>query len=188
MVLKADSKRIFADAYSSIAVVIGLGLIYLTGYHVIDSILGLLAGALIIRTGYKMIGGALKGLLDAADTDMLEDVVDILQKNSRPEWIDIQNMRTSHHGMYLYIDCHITMPWYWNLNKVSEQVRDAELLINHHFKERVELFVQAEPCKPKNCSECRIADCPVRQHPYRKKAQLSLEEVLHTEEHEKPAA
>lgn len=187
-VLAADSKRIFSDAYSSIAVVVGLVLIYFTHIFLIDSILGLLAGALIIRTGYKMVGSSMKGLLDAADIDMLQDVVEIMQSNSRPEWIDIQNMRTSHHGMYLYIDCHLTLPWYWNLNKVSDQVRDAELLINQNFKERVELFVQAEPCKPKHCPQCRIEDCPVRQAPYRKKSPLKLEEVLRPEFSEKPAA
>ncbi len=182
MVLRADSKRLSMDAYSSIALVLGLGIIYFTELYFIDSALAIVSGALIIRAGYFLIKQSVKGLLDAADTDVLSEVVELLQLHSRAEWIDVQNMRTSHHGMYLYIDCHLTLPWYWNLNKVSEQVRDAELLINKHFKERVELFVQAEPCKPKNCSECRITDCPVRQQPYRKKSPLKLENVLRPEE------
>ncbi|MGZ5243477.1 MAG: cation diffusion facilitator family transporter [Bacteroidia bacterium] len=182
MVLRADSKRLATDAYSSVGLVVGLTIIYFTDLYFIDSILAVLSGVLIIRTGYTLVKQSVKGLLDAADTDVLSDVVELLQLNSRVEWIDIQNMRTSHHGMYLYIDCHLTLPWYWNLNKVSEQVLEAELLINKHFKERVELFVQAEPCKPKNCSQCRIADCPVRQHAYRKKSPLRLEQILRPEE------
>lgn len=182
MVLRADSKRLATDAYSSVGLVVGLTIIYFTGIYYIDSILAVLSGMLIIRTGYKLVKQSVKGLLDAADTDILSEVVELLQLNSRVEWIDIQNMRTSHHGMYLYIDCHLTLPWYWNLNKVSEQVREAEFLINKHFKERVELFVQAEPCKPKNCPQCRIADCPVRKFAYRKKSPLRLDQVLRPEE------
>jgi cation diffusion facilitator family transporter len=169
LVLESDGKRILSDAYSSAGLIGGLIIIYFTGFKWMDSVIAIFCGLLIVRTGYKIVKQSIKGLLDAADTENLEEVVKVLQENSRSAWIDLQNMRASHHGMYLYIDCHITMPWYWNLRKVDEQVREAEEVVNKYFKERVELFVQADPCQPRHCHICRIEDCPVRQHPFRKR-------------------
>jgi cation diffusion facilitator family transporter len=182
LVLKADSNRILSDAYSSGALIIGLFIILFTHQHALDSFIAILSGGLIIRTGVKIVRASVPPLLDTADTETLEEVVNLLQENSRPAWIDIQNMRASHYGMYLYIDCHMTLPWYWNLKEVNEQIRDAELLINQHFKERVELFVQGEPCLPKNCPSCLLQDCPVRQAPYRGKHNWKLKEVLQAKE------
>jgi cation diffusion facilitator family transporter len=165
VILEGDSKRVLMDSFTSIALVGGLLIIYFTGLGWIDSCLAFFSGIFVIRTGYKIVKHSVKGLLDAADNTMLQEVMNVLQDGGRPEWIDIKNMRASHHGMYLYVDCHLTLPWYWSLQKVSEQVREAELLINQRFKERVELFVQAEPCKPRHCSECSMASCAMRQHP-----------------------
>lgn len=184
LVLKADSNRILSDAYSSFALIAGLFIILFTRLHSLDSIIAILSGALIIRTGVKIVKASIPPLLDTADTNTLEEVVSLLQENSRPAWIDIQNMRASHYGMYLYIDCHMTLPWYWNLKEVYEQVRDAELLINQHFKERVELFVQGEPCTPKHCPSCLVQDCPVRQAPYKGKHTWKLQELLAREKAE----
>jgi cation diffusion facilitator family transporter len=177
VILETDSKRVLTDGYTSVALVGGLLVIYFTGMVWIDSFLALFSGVFVIRTGYKLIKQSVKGLLDAADTHVLQDVVSVLQDGSRPEWIDIKNMRTSHHGMYLYVDCHLTLPWYWSLQKVSEEVREAELLINQKFKQRVELFVQAEPCKPRHCSECMMADCAMRQQPNKRQQKLNLRET-----------
>lgn len=165
VILASDSKRVLTDSLTSVALVTGLFIIYFTGMIWIDSFLAILSGIFVIRTGYKLVSQSVKGLLDAADDTVLQDVITVLQDGSRPEWIDIKNMRASHHGMYLYVDCHLTLPWYWSLQQVSEQVREAELLINQRFKERVELFVQAEPCKPRHCTECNMAGCAMRQHP-----------------------
>lgn len=165
VILAGDSKRVLSDSLTSVALVTGLFIIYFTGLVWIDSFLAILSGIFVIRTGYKLVKQSVKGLLDAADDTVLQDVMTVLQDGSRPEWIDIKNMRASHHGMYLYVDCHLTLPWYWSLQQVSEQVREAELMINQKFKERVELFVQAEPCKPRHCTECNMAGCAMRQHP-----------------------
>ena len=173
VVLEADSKRLLSDSFTSIGLVVGLVILYFTKLIWIDSLMAMISGIFVIRTGYKLTKESVKGLLDAADNKTLQEVVNVLQDGSRPEWIDIRNMRTSHHGMYLYVDCHLTLPWYWSLQKVSEQVREAELLINQKFKERVELFVQAEPCKPSHCHQCSMSACEMRQHPYKRHQKIS---------------
>lgn len=188
LVLRSDGKRILMDAYSSAALVAGLGILYYTRLPWVDSAIAILAAVFIVRTGFQIVRHSVRGLLDAADSEILEDVVKVLQDNSRPAWIDIQNMRASDYGMYLYIDCHITMPWYWNLKEISEQVREAELLINQEFKERVELYVQAEPCRPSHCHLCRVENCSFRQQAYKGKKNWKLKEILEGEKPKKLGA
>jgi cation diffusion facilitator family transporter len=177
-ILNADGKRILTDAYSTIALIIALFIVLYTHYHWLDNLIAIISGGLIIRTGIKIIRQAMPGLLETADTVILEEVINVLQDNSRPEWIDIQNMRSTHYGMYIYIDCHFTMPWYWNVKDCAEQVQQAELIINQHFKQRVDLFVQVEPCRPKDCHICRVENCAVRQFPYSGKQTWKLGDVL----------
>jgi cation diffusion facilitator family transporter len=181
LILNADGKRILTDAYSTFALIGALFIVLLTRLQWLDGIIAIISGLLIVRTGIKIIRGALPGLLETADTVVLEEVVNVLQNNSRPAWIDIQNMRSSHYGMYIYIDCHITMPWYWNAKDCFAQVQDAELIINQYFKQRVDLFVQVEPCRPKHCHMCLIEDCPVRQFPYQGKLPLNLKTMMQKE-------
>jgi cation diffusion facilitator family transporter len=181
VVLAADSKRLLSDCYSSVALVIALAIIYFTQLGWIDSIIAMMAGIFILRTGYKLVKQSVKGLLDATDTHLLEGLVLVLNQNRDPGWIDVKNMRVSDHRMYLYVDCEIVMPWYWSLREVSAQIQKAEYVANEDFKERIELFVQAEPCKAKHCHICRMASCPVRQHPYSRQKAWELKEILHPE-------
>jgi len=121
---------------------------------------------------------AIPALLDTADTEILEELVRVMDTNNRPGWIDISNMRSSRYGMYIYIDCHIVMPWYWDLNKISEELQQVQAVINNNFKQHVDLVIQAEPCKPGYCAICRIEECPVRQHPFQGQKVWVLNEVL----------
>ncbi|MDQ3072713.1 MAG: cation diffusion facilitator family transporter [Bacteroidota bacterium] len=166
LTLQSDSKRLLTDAYSSLALAVGLVSIFLTGIYWIDSVLAILSGIVIVYTGYKLAKQSVKGLLDTADTKMLEEIVKVLQNYSKPEWIDLQNMRASHYGMYVYVDCQLTLPWYWNLLQVHAEEEKLDVLVNKHFRQRVEFFIHSVPCRPTNCGMCRVSDCSVRQHAF----------------------
>lgn len=172
IVLSADSKRLLSDALSSVALVVGLLVIYFTDLVWIDSAIAILSSFLILRTGFLLMKKSLMGLLDATDQKLQQSLLDVLKSNETPSWIDIKSIRVSDHRMYLYMHCDIVMPRYWTLEQIHDEVKQAELLLNNKFKERVDLVIQPEPCKPMHCSICKMQNCHLREKAHSRK-QLS---------------
>jgi divalent metal cation (Fe/Co/Zn/Cd) transporter len=115
--------------------------------------------------GVKIIRKSIGGLMDEANEEVLEKVVNILKNNQKSQWIDIHNMRIQEYGSDIHIDCHLTLPNYWNLEKVHETVHEFEEILEQEFPSHVEIFIHADPCMPECCHYCKIENCPIRQSP-----------------------
>lgn len=183
LVLYADGKHLVTDAYSSAALVMGLLIIYFTQIYFLDSILSVLMGSYIIFSGYKLVRRSVGGLMDESDFKVVNDVVKVLNENRHNSWIDVHNLRTQSYGHELHIDCHITLPYYYELNKVHDEISQIDTLINQNGFVRTELFIHADPCLPQCCHYCRMTDCPVRSEPQQKDIVWSVEIVTKNQKH-----
>ncbi len=67
LTLIADGQHLKTDAYSSVGVIIGLVVIMLTGWQVLDSIIAIIFGVFIGYTGIKLIRKSIAGIMDEAD-------------------------------------------------------------------------------------------------------------------------
>lgn len=183
MTLYADGKHLLTDAYSSAGLVVGLILIYFTGLTYLDSLLSIGLGFYIIFNGYKLVRKSVSGLMDESDTDSINEVITLLNKNRKNSWIDVHNLRAQRYGHELHIDCHVTLPYYFDLNKVHEEVSSVERLTNNEALLQTEFFIHADPCLPECCHYCRMEDCPVRSEPNRKDIIWTLENVTRNHKH-----
>ena len=168
LTLYADGRHLQTDAYSTAGLVVGLAVMFLTGWVWIDTVLSLGLGAFILFSGYKLLRKSIGGLMDESDVELVEKVADILQAHRRDDWIDVHNLRVQRYGHELHIDCHVTLPNYYDLNKVHDEVSAFDELINNHLHSNAELFIHADPCIPICCHYCRVADCPIRSEPHQK--------------------
>ncbi len=80
-------------------------------------------------TGYGILRKSLAGIMDEADKELLQKMVDVLNANRRTNWIDLHNLRVIKYGGQLHIDCHLTVPWYFNVNEAHEEVDELTNLI-----------------------------------------------------------
>ncbi|TZF83981.1 cation transporter [Pedobacter sp. BS3] len=160
--LYADGKHLKTDAYSSAGLVTGLLLIYSTGIYYLDSVLSIGLGIYIIYSGYRLVRRSVGALMDESDTKLLQRVVDILNRNRKDSWIDVHNLRTQQYGHDLHVDCHVTLPYYFDLGRVHDEISQIDALINSKIEEKTELFIHADPCLPQCCHYCRMKNCPVR--------------------------
>lgn len=181
--LIADGQHLISDTVSSIVLLVGLGLMLLTGYTIIDSILTIALGIYILFVGYRLLRNSMAGLMDETDFDKVLELVDVLNEGRKPGWIDIHNLRVVKYGSSLHVDLHLTLPWYDNLQKSHEEVKALEELVNRHFENRVEFFIHTDPCLPKSCPICSIENCPVRQHPFEKKIEWDLPLLMKNKPH-----
>ncbi|MCX7969411.1 MAG: cation diffusion facilitator family transporter [Armatimonadetes bacterium] len=109
LALEADGWHLRTDAYSSAGVLVGLGVLAITGWHFLDPLLALLVAALIAKAGYDLLIQASKHLLDASLPSSEEKIVaNILQRHAQ-NFINAHHLRTRQAGKQRYIDLHLVV-------------------------------------------------------------------------------
>lgn len=183
LALIASGKHLQTDTYSTAAIIAGLILISYTHQLWIDGVVAIAFGLFIIYTGYKIIRTSLAGIMDEADLELLEKMVNLTEKNRKENWIDIHNLRVIKYGNVLHVDCHLTVPWYLNVNQAHEEIDELSKLIRNDFGETLELFVHSDGCMYFQCHICIKQGCPVRQHSFKRRVDWTLDNALQNEKH-----
>ncbi|HEV7331764.1 MAG TPA: cation diffusion facilitator family transporter [Flavisolibacter sp.] len=183
LALVASGKHLQTDTYSTLAIIAGLLLISITGQIWIDGVVAICFGVYIIYTGYKILRVSLAGIMDEADMELLEKLVDLLEKNRHDNWVDLHNLRVIKYGNVLHVDCHLTVPWYLNVAQAHDEVDSLGKLIRGKFGESLELFVHSDGCRYFQCHICKKMDCPVRQHAFKNVIDWNLDNALQNERH-----
>lgn len=181
--LVGDGEHLRSDALSSIAAVAGLALINLTGLFWLDGLLAILVGSYIIFTGYKLFRKSIAGLMDESDTETVKNIIAILDKNRQLDWIDLHNLRIQKYGADLHIDCHLTLPYYYTLAEVHDQVQAVENLIKRKTNTQTELFIHSDPCVPECCNYCQVQNCAVRQAPLENYITWTVDKLVVNKKH-----
>ena len=166
--LIAGGKHLVTDTWSTISILAGLFLIYLTGYIIIDTIIAFIVALIIIYNGYKIVRVSIAGIMDEADEQLLKDMVGMLNKHRKENWIDIHNTRIIKYGSTLHCDCHLTVPWYLTVREAHAEIESLSGLIKNEFGETVELFVHSDDCYESSCQICSKKHCMVRKNDYEK--------------------
>lgn len=184
LILIADGKHLKSDAYSSAGLLVGLAIILITKITWIDNVTAILFGAIILYTGFQLLRESIAGIMDEADYQLIDNMVQHLARNKRPNWIDVHNFRVIKYGTTLHVDCHVTLPYYFETRHSHDEVKDFEQVVNESSSTPVELFVHIDPCEPpKNCTICRKFDCPVREDAFQMNIQWTLENFMKNEKH-----
>ncbi len=179
----ASGKHLKSDAYSTVGLIIGLAIIYFSKIVWLDSVLAILFGLLICKTGYDVLRKSIAGIMDETDYELLENIIKFFNENRKNVWIDVHNMRIIKFGHVIHIDCHVTMPWYYTTLQAHEEVKAIEDLVNTKVESPVELFIHTDPCIEISCSHCQITDCKVRQHAFETKIDWNLKNVMANKKH-----
>ncbi len=182
-IMVASGKHLQSDAWSSLGLIIGLGLVWATGWYVLDSVIAILFALLIIYTGYGLVRSAMAGIMDETDTALVAEIVEQLQAHRSPHWIDIHNLRVIKYGAHLHIDCHMTVPWYFTTREAHQEVEALERLANDNRENPVELFIHIDPCMPNSCPLCMKEDCAYRKHVFERRVDWTMENVVVNERH-----
>lgn len=183
IVLEADGKHLLTDAISSGGLVIGVLLIQLTQVLWLDSVISILLSFYIMYNGYKLTRKSVGGLMDESNMELVDEVVAVLQQNRAESWIDVHNLRAQQYGADLHIDCHVTLPYYFDLNQVHHQISSIDRIVNDGLRSETELFIHADPCLPACCHYCRMENCAVRSEAFKTNIKWDMENVTKNQKH-----
>ena len=181
--LMASGKHLQSDTWSTIGIIIGLLLLFITGMKWIDSVVAILFAIIIIYTGYKILRRSIAGIMDEADVKLLTKMVQLLNANRDENWVDLHNLRVIKYGAKLHVDCHLTVPWYLNVHEAHKEIDKLAALIRKDFGESLELFVHSDGCLPFQCNICNRRDCKERKDNFEQKVEWTLMNISQNKKH-----
>ena len=107
--LIADGHHLVADVVTSVAVLVGVALVVLTGMLVIDSMIAAIVALNVLWSGWKVITQNISGLLDeAAPAAELQQIRDIIAQNGGSS-LEAHALRTRHSGKMTFIEFHLVV-------------------------------------------------------------------------------
>jgi len=183
LALIASGKHLSSDTYTTFGIIVGLLLIYFTGIQWLDSVVAMIFALIILYTGIRIIRSSVAGIMDEADLNLLREMITMLNSKRSPNWIDLHNMRIIKYGPMLHIDCHLTVPWYFNVVEAHQEIENLSEEVKKHYGRSIELFIHSDACVDFSCPICEKMDCPVRKHPFVKRIDWNLENVSANHKH-----
>lgn len=181
--LQASGKHLQIDTWSTLIIIAALVVMVFTKLLWLDKAVALVMSIVIMYNGYKIIRKSLSGIMDEADMELLQKLVIVLNLNRRVNWIDLHNLRVIKYGSVLHIDCHLTVPWYMNVIEAHAEVEALMALIKKEFGDSIEMFVHTDACLDFSCNICTKENCTVRQHPFNKKIEWTLKNIIADKKH-----
>lgn len=182
--LEAGGKHLQADGYTTVGLLIGLSLVWLTGWYWLDALVALLFGLFLCYTAWGILQPSLAGIMDEADEQMLARIADVLEQNRQADWVDCHNMRMIRYGRMLHVDAHLTLPRYYSVEQAHEAMDRIDKLVTVEFGRTMEFFIHVDPCLPSSCALCKQVDCPVRSAPFHAQVAWLPELLMQNKKHQ----
>ncbi len=132
IVIKSDALHYQTDLWSNGVILISLGLVWFTGWDIIDVIFGIGIGIYIIYSAYEIIEDGVKILLDhALNGEQVAKIGEII--STHPEINSYHWLKTRTDGSTNFIEFHIVLRPNMLLleaHRIADQVEDKIMLID----------------------------------------------------------
>ena len=108
--LTADGWHLMADVVTSLGLIIGVGLVVLTGIIEIDPVVAALAGVYVLWSGLGTISSSVGALMDAAPDHAIVTRIRELLAESAAGALEVHDLRMRHAGRLTYLEFHLVVP------------------------------------------------------------------------------
>ena len=145
MTLEADGKHLLTDVWTSVGVLVAMGLVFLTGWKILDPIIALLMGFNILFTGYRLVRRSVVGLLDGTlPPEEVALVSDALHRVCEDPRVEITDVRTRESGRQRFVYATLTVPGSWTVKRSHAMADEVEGAIDSALPGTT-TFVHIEP-------------------------------------------
>ncbi|NBN65492.1 cation diffusion facilitator family transporter [Microvirga tunisiensis] len=108
--LAADGRHLFTDVATSAAVLVGVALVWFTGWQQFDAVLAGLVGLNVLWSGWVLMKESVSGLMDeAASADVQERLRSLISEHGEGA-IEAHDLRTRLAGKLTFVDFHLVVP------------------------------------------------------------------------------
>lgn len=175
--LRASGHHLLSDMWTTVGVLIGLGLVKLTGIKIFDSIAAIVVALNLIYIGFSILRRSSGALLDAEDPSLILELKKHFDQHGFPGIIRIHALRIMRSGSYHHIDAHVVVPEFWDVAKTHKETDHFENSVIRSYSHDGEVHFHVDPCRKLYCKICDLKDCPIRKEKFESKPPSTVEEL-----------
>lgn len=110
LILEANGKHVLTDCWTSVGVLVGLGLTLTTGWLPWDPIFAILVAINILASGFGLIRRSVGGLMDEADPELDQVLTSILDHETASRGISYHGLRHRSVARDQWVEVHLLFP------------------------------------------------------------------------------
>ncbi len=152
IVLEADGKHLLTDFWTSVGVIAGLGLVWLTGIQALDPLIGLAVAVNIVWTGADLVRRSFHGLMDHALPEGEQAIVRTAIEAHLGRHMAYHALRTRQAGSRRFVDFHLLVPGRMDVKAAHEVAVRMEEAIKADLSGS-EVTVHIEPIEERRAWE-----------------------------------
>ncbi|WP_245846019.1 cation diffusion facilitator family transporter [Longibacter salinarum] len=149
IVLVSNGQHVLTDMWTSLGVIVGVGLVWLTGVSWLDPLVALLVAGNILWTAYGLLRRSIYGLMDKADGDATQQILDVLASAKEQGLIaDFHQVRHRRTGDEVWIEYHLMFPGDMTIHDAHDRSHRVEDEVDRLFPDDdVHVTAHLEPRK-----------------------------------------
>jgi cation diffusion facilitator family transporter len=124
--LEADSHHLMTDVWTSVGILIGVALVAMTGWRVLDPLIAIAVALNILWTGFKLLRESADGLMDAAWNDNDLRTLDAVLKEFSDASVQFHAIRTRRAAAQRFASFHLLVPGAWSVQQAHELAERVE--------------------------------------------------------------
>ena len=125
--LEANAQHLLTDVWTSAGVLLGVGLVAVSGWEVLDPIVALLIAANITRAGVRIVRSSVLGLMDTAlPPAELAKLQEALSRYTTNSDITYHALRTRRSGARRFVSLHVLVPGAWSVHRGHQLLEQIE--------------------------------------------------------------
>lgn len=128
--LRADAHHLFTDVWTSAGVVLGILVVKLTGWLVLDPIIALIVAANIVWAGFRLLHETGLGLLDTALPENEQQLITNILNSYEHQDIQFHAIRTRTAGTRRFVSFHVLVPGEWTVQRGHDLCEEIEIAIS----------------------------------------------------------
>lgn len=180
--LEASGRHLMADFWTTVAVVLSLGVVSWTGWQWLDVLIAFVVGLHLIKEGYELVRRSIAGLMDEEQESLIYKILELVNGLRLPGIIQVHHLRVMRSGRYHHIDAHVVVPEFWSVEEAHDHTNDYEKKLFSEYPFPGEIHFHVDPCRRLYCQFCDVQDCPVRKEPFINYRMMNLLELTAKEE------
>lgn len=168
--LEADAWHLRTDVWTSVGVMIGLGIIWIGDHFLptinlnwVDPVAALMVAVMVLKAAYDLTIKSVRDLLDAGLEPAEEEQLRLLIASHDMQIRGFHNLRTRKSGGRRFIEFHVLVNPAMSVNRSHELTDELVVKIREIMPDSL-VTIHVEPCKSKCYPKCK-AGCLVKKRP-----------------------
>lgn len=125
--LEADGHHLMSDVWTSAGVVVGVALVAITGWLILDPLIAIAVAVHIVWTGFRLMRRSFSGLMDAAIPEAEMAEIEKIFAEYRPRYgVEFHALLTRQAGARRFISFHLLVPDAWPVDRAHQLSEEVE--------------------------------------------------------------